>query len=136
MKGYNAYLSFNGNCQQAMKFYADCFNGQIVSSETFGQSQGDKAKEADKDRVMHAEFKAEGMHLMASDGPSNYPHTPGNNVHLALDCSSTEEQDRVFNALATNGQVDMPLSDTFWNARFGMVTDQFGIKWMLNYDKT
>ena len=63
------------------------------------------------------------------------PYQPGNNFSLSLDCESAEEQDKLFNALGAGGSITMPLGDTFWGARFGMLLDKFGVAWMFNYDK-
>src|SRR3989304_3496986 len=85
-----------------------------------------------KNPILHADFKAEDVHLMASDGMPGFVAEPGNMVTLSVDLSDVNEQARLFTALASGGTVTMPLDTTFWGARFGMVTDRFGINWMLN----
>ena len=91
--------------------------------------------EAFKKQIIHAELKAEGVHLMASDGMVGWVANPGNNVSLSIDFSDGEEQEKVWKALSEGGKVTMPMESRFWGARFGMLTDRFGIQWMLNYQK-
>jgi PhnB protein len=69
---------------------------------------------------------------MASDGMPGYVANPGNNISLDIDLNDLNEQARIFEALAKGGKVDMPLQDTFWGAKYGMLTDRYGIHWMLN----
>jgi len=73
--------------------------------------------------------------LMASDIMPGMPFKQGNNFSVMIECENAAEQDRIFAALGEGGTVTMPLQDTFWEARFGMVTDQFGISWMFNLPK-
>lgn len=131
MKGFNPYLNFNGNCREALNFYKDSLGGNIESITTFGDAQ--MAKDAkDKDRVMHAVFKSGAVFLMASDSMPDQPVQAGTNVFLNIDFADTASQDKAFNKLAAGGRVIMPLQDTFWGARFGMLTDKYGINWMSN----
>jgi PhnB protein len=126
---------FNGNCEEALNFYAECLNGKIEQLMRF---EGSPAEEmaASKQDVLHATFVAEGLMMMASDGGKDAPtETDGGKVHLSLNFDSVEEEERVYNALAEGGRQTMPLQDTFWGARFGMLTDRYGINWMFNYDK-
>ena len=84
---------------------------------------------------MHTSFKADGIYLLASDFPSNQSIITGNNVSLSINFSDEKEEETVFNNLSAGGKVTMPLQDTFWGARFGMLTDKFGINWMVNCEK-
>lgn len=128
------YLTFNGQCRKAMTFYHQCLGGEI-QIQSFEES-GQPIDAEFKHWIMHANIHSNGLVLMASD---NMPGTPdvvfGNNFSLSIDCANEEEQSRLFNALAEGGKITMPLQDTFWGARFGMLDDQFGIAWMFNYDK-
>jgi PhnB protein len=139
MKGPVTYLNFDGNCRDAMKFYERCFGGEL-SLMTFGDMQGPCAPPSEmKDRIMHARLtKGSEVFLMSSDTMPGQgaPYQQGNNFWIMLPCESVEEVDRLFSALGQKGQVTMPLQTTFWAARFGMLTDQFGIHWMLNFDRT
>lgn len=127
----SVYLNFPGTCREALNFYKDALKGDILSMQTFGEAPM-PSSDSEKDRIMHAEFKAGEVYFMASDTMETMPVQPGNNITLSLNLTSSEEQDRIFNHLSEGGRVNMPLQDTFWGARFGMLTDKFGINWMLN----
>lgn len=88
-----------------------------------------------KDKIMHAAFQADQLTLMVSDCPPEMAATSGSNISLSLNFKDIESIDKTFAALCENGTVTMELQDTFWGARFGMLTDQFGINWMFNHDK-
>ncbi|HYK76934.1 MAG TPA: VOC family protein [Daejeonella sp.] len=132
MSKINSYLTFNGRCREAMDFYQNCFGGKL-DMQTFGESPMECA-EADKDKIMHAHLATGDLVLMGSDNYQNVPEEIGNMITLSVNCSSLEEIDQFFNKFAEGGQVTMPLQDTFWGAKFGMLTDKFGIKWMFNCD--
>jgi PhnB protein len=131
MKTLNPYLNFSGRCQEALDFYTQAFNGKVLMRQTFGQAPNAIAG-INPSLIMHAEFQAEGIYFMATDGMS--PETPAssNIVTLNIGFDDPEEQITVFTALQKGGEEIMPLNDTFWGARFGIVKDPFGIHWMLN----
>ena len=133
MKQVNAYLNSDGNCRQAMKFYEECLGAELELA-TFGQMPGNTPKEA-QDRIMHARLSNGYTLLMASDSMPGMPHNPGSNISIAIQCDSLREIERMFTALSENGSVTMPLAETPWAARFGMLRDQLGIHWMLNLYK-
>jgi PhnB protein len=133
MKSISVYLNFDGNCRQAMEFYKKCLGGELYTMP-FSQAPLDSPKEA-KDRLIHAALHAGSATLMASDTMPGMPFKQGNNFAAMIECEDAAEQDRIFAALGEGGTVTMPLQDTFWDARFGMVTDQFGIGWMFNLPK-
>lgn len=130
------YINFNGRCRDALAFYAECFGQAEVSIQSFADMPADGAEcnteEVNRENVMHAEFKSGGLFFMATDGQPSVPFNQGNNIHLSIALDSEDEQTRIFDALAEGGHVVMPLQNTFWQSRFGMVTDEFGIQWMLN----
>lgn len=134
MKKMNVYLMFNGTCEQALDLYKEAIGGTILSMQRYGDAQPDIAP-SNKNLVMHAEFQADNVYLMASDTTPESPMNIGNNVSLALDHSNEAEQTAVFEKLSAGGTITMPLQDTFWGARFGILTDRFGVTWMSNYDK-
>ena len=134
VKNFNPYLTFEGNCREAMEFYRKILNGEIVTMQTFAEAKQD-SPEGFKDKIIHAELKAEGVHLMASDGMPGWKAKPGNMITLNIDLTDSLEQEKIFRALSEGGVVTMPLNDTFWGARYGMLTDRYGIQWMLNYQK-
>jgi PhnB protein len=137
VKAVVTYLNFDGNTRDAMKFYARCLGGEL-SMMPFSEAPGDFPKEA-KDRLMHSRItKGGSVLLMASDTMPGYGDAfkQGTNFSISLDCESQEEVDRLFAAFSENAKkIDMPLQDAFWGARFGMLTDQFGIRWMFNFEK-
>jgi PhnB protein len=136
MKEANAYLIFDGNCGEAMKFYGKCLEAELQMMR-FGDMPGGcpEGMKEGKDRIMHARLTKGGAVLMASDNMPGMPFQQGNNFSIALNCESPQEVDRYFAALGEKGKVTMPVQETFWAARFGMLTDQFGTNWMLNLDK-
>ena len=128
------YLMFNGNCAEALEFYKDSLGGSIEGLSTFGEAPM-PCEEADKNKVMHATFKFHNGMLMASDSMGSRAPVPGSNVHLSLNLHDNNDMEQKFNKLADGGQVTMPLQDTFWGARFGMLIDKFGIYWMFNCEQ-
>jgi PhnB protein len=133
MKEIITYLNFDGNCRDAMKFYERCLGGELQLAP-FSEVPGDFPKEA-KDRIMHARLTKGSAALMASDTMPGMPFKQGNNFSISIHCESLQELERLFTALGERGKVTMPLQDTFWGARFGMLTDQFGINWMFNFEQ-
>lgn len=132
MKDITPYLTFNGNCRQAMTFYKDILGGDLELMD-FASSPMEVPDEA-KNNIMHAILTSNGVTLMASDTMPNQAVTNGNSVSLSINCQSVDEINHLFNSLSDGGEITMPLEDTFWGARFGMLTDKFGTCWMFNYD--
>jgi PhnB protein len=133
MKEITTYLTFDGNCREAMEFYAKCLAADLYMMP-FSEAPMDVPKEA-KGRIMHARLTKGSAALMASDTMPGIAIQQGNNFSITIACESAEEADRLFTALGENGKIAMPLQETFWAERFGMLTDQFGINWMLNVGK-
>jgi len=131
MKKLIPYLTFAGNCREAVEFYKEALNGEIVSIQTFGEAKSNFGPEHDN-KIIHAEFKAEDVHFMASDEMPGFVANLGNNISLDIDLTDFTEQAKIFAALSKDGKVDMPLQDTFWGAKYGTLTDRYGIHWMLN----
>jgi PhnB protein len=131
MKFVTAYLTFNGNCRDAMTFYQRCLGGDLQVTP-WPNAQGKPSTDPNAG-IMHARIVHGGRPiLMASDTQSGDSFVAGNNFSVSLDCESVEETERFFAALGKGGTIIMPLGDVPWGARFGMLTDPFGIKWMLN----
>jgi PhnB protein len=130
----NTYLSFNDECETAFKFYEQCLGGQIESMMTYGDSPMAEQTPPEKlDKIMHASLIVGDTVLMGSDAPPNYFEKPqGFSVSLVF--TDPDEAEQVFSALVENGTVQMPIQETFWAARFGMLTDRFGTPWMINCD--
>ncbi len=130
------YIIFNGQCEEALKFYEKALGGQIRDLMRFeGTPAADMAK--DKNKVMHSHFAVDGNVLfMASDSGQGGPDSPnGGMVHLSLNFTDAGSIENAYTKLGEGGTSTMPLQDTFWGARFGMLTDRFGVNWMFNYDK-
>lgn len=125
MKKLNPYLMFSGNCKEALTFYKECLNGQIVTLQTFADSPIDVPDEYGQ-RVFNSEFRADGAFFMASDDLPDKPVTRGSNFALFVVFSEKEEQENVFAKLSEGGEVSFPLE-----SGFGMLVDRFGIQWML-----
>lgn len=132
----NPYLSFNDECKAAFKFYEQCLGGKIDSMMTYGESPMAEQTPPDKlDKIMHASLIVGDSVLMGSDAPPQFMEKPqGFSVSLVF--TDPEEAERIFNALAENGTVQMPIQETFWSPRFGMLIDRFGIPWMINCEPT
>jgi PhnB protein len=130
------YLMFNGTCEEALNFYAKALGGQIKDLMRFEGTPAE-GMSADKNKVMHSHFVADGIFFMASDSghEGGAATSSGTQVHLSINCKTEDELNKAFNGLAEGGNVTMPLNDTFWGAKFGMLTDKYGINWMFNYDK-
>ena len=129
----NAYLTFNGHCEAAFTFYHRVLGGELTPFSRFGESPV-ATDDASKNRVMHVTLTFEGNVLMGSDSMPGQPLTEGTNISLSLNIPQIMVMERLFKALAEGGSITMPLQDTFWGARFGMLHDQFGINWMFNCD--
>jgi PhnB protein len=128
----NPYLSFRGDCEAAFTFYAECFGGELGQIFRYGGSPMAGDVPADwGNKVMHATLTVAGQVLMGGDVvPEQYEAPKG--FSMSLHMKDTAVADRVFEQLAKDGNVVLPLAQTFWAARFGMVIDRFGISWMIN----
>ncbi len=134
MKELKVYLHFNGQAREALGFYAKCFGGETTTLQTYGESPME-TDESLKDRVLHAEFKADHIEFMAADSGHKQKVRFGNHISLSINLYDEDEQTAIFNKLSEDGKVHMPLENTFWGARFGMVEDKFGVNWMLNVNQ-
>ena len=140
MATINAYLTFDGTCEEAFNFYKSVFGGDFPMVGKFGDMPPQEGmppiSDEVKNRIMHMSLpiSAETV-LMGSDTmPGIHDHQVGHNISLSINTDSREEADLIFTGLSAGGKVSMPLADTFWGAYFGMWTDKFGINWMVNYD--
>jgi PhnB protein len=131
----NPYLTFNGQCEAAFKFYEQCLGGKIVAMLPHAGTPAEEHVPAEwRNKIMHARLTVGDDVLMGSDAPPDrYEGSKGFSVTLGVD--NPAEAERVFNALAEKGTVQMPIQETFWAARFGMLVDRFGIPWMINCEK-
>ena len=129
------YLSFNGQCEAALKFYERCLGGKIVMMMTYAQSPmaAQVPPEWGK-KIVHATFSLCDQTLGAADAPPGSYQEP-RGLSLTLQIDAPAEADRIFEMLADKGTVQMPLQETFWARRFGVLTDQFGTPWTINCEK-
>jgi PhnB protein len=133
----NPYLNFNGNCEEAFNFYKSVFGGEFVTVMRFKDVPAEyQMAKSESEKIMHVALPiGQGTILMGSDTPAAMgPVTNGNNFSIAISTETETEATRLFNRLSAGGQVTMPLDKTFWGAYFGMLTDKFGIQWMVSYD--
>jgi PhnB protein len=126
------HLNFDGNCRAAFEFYANSLGGKVTLMMTYGGSpMAAHVPPADHDKILHATLELGDQHLTGADLPAGrYGKPQGFDVMLSLE--NPEEAERIFAALADGGWTQMPLQESFWALRFGMVTDRFGIPWMIN----
>ena len=136
MSPIHAYLTFDGNAAEAMRFYEKTLGGTMQMMMTIGEAPDTGQMPDDvKKRIMHASLAyGDGM-LMASDTMPGMTFVQGNNVWININCESDEEIERFFKALGEGGTVMMPLADQFWGAKFGMLKDRYSIHWMFNFEK-
>ncbi len=128
----NPYLLFNGQCEAAFKFYAQLLGGKIEGMLTHAGTPAEEQVPPEwRNKILHARMTVGDHVLMASDAPpGRYEQPKGFSVSIQLNDRS--EAERIFNALAENGTVQMPFQQTFWAVGFGMCVDRFGIPWMVN----
>lgn len=126
------YLNFDGRCREAFEFYAEVLDGKIEAMISHGESPIAAEVPSDRhDAIMHAYLVAGDVALMASDAPSDSYQAP-QGLYVMLNVDDPDEADRLFEAFADGGTVQMPIEETFWALRFGMVVDRFGTPWMVN----
>ncbi|MFS8618026.1 MAG: VOC family protein [Solitalea sp.] len=131
------YLNFDGQAEEAFKFYKSVLGGEFSIFRMGDMPGGEELSESERQRTMHISLPI-GDHviLMASDTLPSLGHklTEGNNFSISLHPGSREEADRLFQGLSEGGEVDMPMEDQFWGDYFGSFKDKFGIHWMINYN--
>jgi PhnB protein len=128
----NPYLTFNGQCEAAFKFYEKCFGGKIAMMMKFGESpMAEQTTPEWRNKIVHVRMEVGDDIVMGSDAPPDRYQEP-KGVHVSLSVDKPADADRIFHALAEKGAVQMPIQKTFFAERFGMVVDRFGIPWMIN----
>lgn len=127
------YLYFDGDCEAAIRFYAEVFSGDVAALSRYAEQPGDVPGD-DAERIMHATVNLGDTALMASDVPTSMTSfEAGDNVHLSTSPGDLATCERVFAALADGGRVGMPFEQQFWGAWMGNVTDRFGVHWMISH---
>ena len=128
----STYLSFNGQCAEAFRFYEQCLGGKIDGMRTHATSPAEEHVPAEwRDKILHASLILGDTVLMASDVPPDRYEEP-KGFFVSLHFKDPADAERIFNSLAEDGTVQMPFQKTFWSPGFGMCVDRFGIPWMIN----
>ena len=129
------YLTFDGKCEEAFRFYEKCLSGKILFMLTYGDApMAEQTPPGWRNKILHTTLTVGDQVLQGVDVlPGNYQKPQG--FSLSLNMGAATEADRIFNALSEGGTVQMPLQETFWALRFGMLVDRFGIPWMINCGK-
>ena len=142
MPKVNAYLTFNGNCEEAFNFYKSVFGGEFPFLGRFKDMPPQEGAKAvppeDGERIMHVSLPiSKETMLMGSDtgGEWSAGFKAGNNFSISINADSKDEADRIFNGLSAGGTVTMPMANTFWGDYFGMFNDKFGISWMMSFNE-
>jgi PhnB protein len=132
MLGISPYIAFNGNCRAAIEFYKTALDAEVLFTQTVGDSPMSNMGPAEN--IMHCTIKVGGSTIMMCDDPRPGAEAAGGNISMAIGLDDPERAKQIFANLEKGGTVIMPLEKTYWAEAFGMVTDQFGIKWMVNCD--
>jgi PhnB protein len=131
----NPHLSFNGQCEEAFKFYQQCLGGETQTMMKYGDSPvADQVSTEWRDKILHATLVVGETTLMGADAPPDRFEKPAG-FSVGIQVKEPAEAERIFNALAEGAKVTMPLQQTFWSVRFGMLVDRFGIPWMVNCEQ-
>jgi PhnB protein len=129
------YLFFNGDCEAAFNFYERCLGGKIEAMLTNAGSPAEQQVPAEwRGKILHARLVVGDAVLMASDAPPGHYQKP-QGFSVSVQINEPGRAESVFHALAAGGTVSMPIQETFFAARFGMLVDKFGTHWMVNCDK-
>ncbi|HUB82557.1 MAG TPA: VOC family protein [Bryobacteraceae bacterium] len=128
----SAYLNFNGQCEEAFNLYQKVLGGKIEGLFRYeGTPAAGQAPPDWGQKIMHARLVTDQNEIMGADSPHG-GDGPAKRFCMSIGLKDTNEAERIFNGLAEGGSIQMPLQQTFWAAKFGMLTDRFGIPWMVN----
>jgi PhnB protein len=130
-----SYLTFAGNCREAMTFYQECLGGELVFQTIAASPLSEKMPERMRNLILHSTLTNGNLVLMGSDMAPETGLVSGNTVSLVLNSDNKEEIESWYKKLSADGQITHPLQKTFWGALFGGLTDKFGNHWLLNYNK-
>jgi PhnB protein len=133
---FEMFINFDGNCREAVEFYAKAFQSQVSNLMTYGDAPADPANPpvpGNEDRILYAGVSVGDIVLMFCDCPVGSPFIQGNNIYPVLNYQDKDEVTRVYNALLEGGTARMQLGKTFFSELFAMVEDKFGICWQISY---
>ncbi|MCY1507375.1 3-demethylubiquinone-9 3-methyltransferase [compost metagenome] len=129
----NAYLTFDGKCEEAFRLYARVLGGELPLMMRFSDAPEDMGiPEAERQRIMHVRLQVGDQVLMGSDTCQGMPYEGIRGVSVSVNVDSKADAKRIFDGLAEGGKVTMALEKTFWAALFGVLEDRFGVAWMIN----
>ncbi len=127
-----SYLMLDGNCEEALNFYKEILKGEITFLQRYKEAKGMPVADEDEEKILHAQLDFGGNTLFFSDAGTHQPVKFGNNVSLTLEFDNQQEQQHIYDALAEEGQILMPLEAQFWGSKFGSVIDKYGFYWNLD----
>jgi len=128
----STYLFFPGNCEEAFKAYQTILGGEITAMMTHvGTPAESQVAPEWVPKIMHACLEIEGQMLMASDAPPDRSEGPMQSVSVSVNVTEVAEAERIFAALSDGARIKMPMAETFWSPRFGMLQDRYGTHWMI-----
>ena len=131
----HTYLNYGGNCAAAFRFYQEHLGGKINMMMTYAEMPStENAPPMPKDAIVHASMQVGGTRIMGSDVPGDR-FQPMRSVYLSLSVDSDAEAERIYKLLANGGEIFMPMQDTFFATRFGMLRDKFGTSWMIIHER-
>lgn len=132
----HTYLNFDGSCRDAFQFYHERLGGEILQMMTWKESpMADQAPSGAEDRIMYACLRIDGQMLMGSDSTPQSPYQGIKDAGVVITVDEPGKAEQVFEALSENAEIQMPMGETFWAQRFGMLVDRFGVPWMVNCAK-
>ena len=132
----NIFVNFNGNCREAVEFYAEVFNTEKPKFMTFKNSPPDPnftLPEEAKDLIMFTSLKINDSDIMFSDTFPGMPFTAGNNINITVVDTDIENVKSYFNKMKVGGTIEMDLQETFWSKCYGSVVDKFGVPWQFSH---
>jgi PhnB protein len=134
MKNLIPYIIINDKCEEALNFYASCLGGQVVFMQKYSETNYPVADNF-KNKIAHAEFRADNIHFFCSDGFEGQKTTVGDNIALSINFDTVEEQKTTFEKIKSGGTITMDFSETSANSTLATLIDKYGIHWYLNYNK-
>ncbi|MCB0494052.1 MAG: VOC family protein [Cyclobacteriaceae bacterium] len=136
MTHIRAYLTFNGNCREAMTFYQQCLGGDLNLQTIKDSPMAEQLPDTMRDCILHSTLTNGNFILMGSDMVGADGLQKGNAISLLIDCNTEEELREYYNSLSVNGTATHPIENTFWGALFGGLTDQYGHHWLLHFQQS
>ena len=134
----NPYINFSGSTEEAFEFYRSVFGGEFITLQRFKDTpEADRVPLNARDKIMHVSLAIGNNTLMGTDALEElgHPCKPGNNFQLSISVDTEPEADKIFRNLSEGGKITVPLEKAFWGAYFGMLTDRFGIQWMVSCER-